>query len=111
MIVLAKISTRLSLKHNGYIAGSGDGIVTLNGKPSARHVYLLNAITMQLLRRNQSLDNGHYLFMGLDPSKQYLVIARDYKEKFEPVALDFVSPATNLTIDEQQTMWSWLAIK
>lgn len=108
MQVLAKNYTTLSLIHKGYIAGSGDGIVTVQGKPSSRHIYLLDAVTMQLLSRNQSLPNGHYIIKGLDPSKQYLVMVRDYKKEFEPFAWDFVVPAADLTLNEQNVIeQSW----
>lgn len=105
MQVLAKTCTLLSLDHSGYIAGSGDGIVTVQGKPSARHIYLLDAITMQLLRRNQSLPNGRYIFKGLNPAKEYLVMVRDYKRELEPFVWDYVTPADDLTVAEQQDLW------
>lgn len=105
MQILAKIYTSLSLAHSGYIAGSGDGIVTVQGKPSSRHIYLLDAVTMQLLRCNQSLPNGHYIFIGLDRAQRYLVMVRDYKKEFEPFAWDYVAPANDMTITEQQALW------
>lgn len=105
MQVLAKTYTLLSLDYSGYIAGSGDGIVTAKGVPAARHVYLLDAVTMQLLRRNQSLRSGRYIFTGLNPAKEYLVMVRDYKRELEPFAWDYVKPANDLTIDEQQALW------
>ena len=108
MQVLAKNHTSLYLRHNGYIAGKSDGIVTVMGKPSARNIYLLDASTMQLLQRNQSLINGHYMFLGLDPDKEYLVMVRDYKKEFEPFAWDFVVPAADLTLNEQNVIeQSW----
>lgn len=113
MQVLVKTCTSLSLIYSGYIAGSGDGIVTVKGKPASRHICLLDAITMQVLRRNQSLKNGHYIIKGLDPSKKYIVMARDLPpngidQRFEPFAWDDVQPADDLTIDEQQALWqSW----
>lgn len=105
MQVLAKTRISLSLDHSGYIAGIGDGIVTVQGKPSARHIYLLDAITMQLLRRNQSLPTGRYIFKGLNPAKEYLVMVRDYKKELEPFAWDYVKPADDLTVAEQQALW------
>lgn len=108
MQILAKTHTLLSLAHSGYIAGSGDGIVTVQGKPASRKIWLLDAATMAVEQVVTSLNNGHYMFLGLDPDKRYLVIARDYKKEFEPFAWDFVKPADDLTIDEQQTLWaSW----
>lgn len=92
----------------GYIAGSGDGIVTVQGKPAPRKIWLLDAVTLAIVQVATSLPNGHYLFMGLDPAKRYLVMARDYKKEFEPMAWDDVKPADDLTIAEQQALWqSW----
>lgn len=105
MQVIAKIYTYLSLAHSGYIAGSGDGIVTVQGKPASRKIWLLNAQTMTVEQIITSLKNGHYLFMGLDPAKKYLVMVRDYKKEFEPFVWDEVPPATDKTIDEQMAMW------
>ena len=108
MQVFAKVYTSLSLTHSGYIAGSGDGIVTVTGKPASRKIWLLNAKTMAVEQVVTSLSNGHYLFMGLDPAKEYLVMARDYKKEYEPFVWDYVKPADDLTIDEQQALWqSW----
>lgn len=105
MKILAKTYTSLSLGHSGYIAGLGDGIVTVQGKPSSRKIWLLNAQTMAIEQVITSLNNGHYLFMGLDPDKRYLVVVRDYKGEFEPFAWDQVPPATDKTIAEQQAVW------
>ncbi len=92
----------------GYIAGVGDGIVTVQGKPSQRRIWLINIQTMAVEQVVTSLKNGHYLFMGLDPDKRYLVMVRDYKKEFEPFAWDQVPPATDRTINEQQALWaSW----
>ena len=91
-----------------YIAGTGDGIVTVQGKPASRKIWLLDAQTMAVEQVVTSLRSGRYLFMGLDPAKRYLVIVRDYKKEFEPFVWDYVAPADDLTIDEQQALWqSW----
>ena len=105
MQILAKTYTTLSLQYSGYIAGGGDGIVTAKGVPASKNIYLFDTITMQLLGYNQSLKNGHYLFLGLDASKEYLVMVRDYKRELEPFAWDFVKPANDLTIEQQQALW------
>lgn len=108
MQILAKTYTSLSLAHSGYIAGSADGIVTVQGKPASRKIWLLDAQTMAVEQVIASLSNGHYIFMGLDPAKEYLVMARDYKKEFEPFAWDYVKPANDLTVTEQQALWqSW----
>lgn len=111
MQVLAKTYTSLSLAHSGYIAGANDGVVTVQGKPASRKIWLLNAQTMAVEQVITSLKNGHYLFMGLDPAKRYLVMVRDYKKEFEPFAWDDVPPATDKTIAEQQAMWAIFTAK
>lgn len=105
MQILAKVYTTLSLAYSGYIAGSADGIVTVRGLPSSRKIWLLNAKTMAVEQVITSLKNGHYLFLGLDPAKEYLVMVRDYRRELEPFAWDYVKPADNLTIAEQQALW------
>lgn len=91
--------------HTGYIAGANDGIVTVQGKPSSRKVWLLNAETMGVEQVVISLSNGHYLFAAIDVSKDYLVIVRDYKREYEPFAWDYVKPANDLTVVEQLALW------
>ncbi|WPJ30576.1 hypothetical protein [Pseudoalteromonas phage vB_PalP_Y7] len=89
----------------GYIAGANDGIVTVTGKPASRKIFLLNAQTMAIEQAVTSLKNGHYLFIGLDLAKEYLVMVRDYKREYEPFAWDYVKPANDLTIAEQLALW------
>lgn len=96
----------LFLRHSGYIAGGGAGIVTASSKPVSRNVYLLDVNSLAILHRSASLKNGHYLFMNLDPAKEYMVMVRDYKKEYEPFVWDYVKPADDLTIDEQQALWA-----
>lgn len=105
MQILAKVYTSLSLTHSGYIAGSGDGIVTVTGKPASRKIWLLDAQNMAVEQVVTSLKNGHYMFLGLDPAKKYLVMVRDYKKEYEPFVWDQVEAATDKTIAEQMAMW------
>lgn len=108
MQVIADIYTSLTLTHNGYIAGSADGIVTVQGKPASRRIWLLDATTMAVEETITSLNNGHYMFLGLDPAHEYMVMVRDYKKEFEPFVWDYVAPADDLTLAEQQALWlSW----
>lgn len=105
MEVLAKTYTSLSLANSGYIAGSADGIVTVQGNPASRNIWLLDAQKMTVIQTITSLGNGHYMFLGLDPSKEYLVMVRDFKRELEPFAWDYVKPADDLTVAEQQALW------
>lgn len=99
-------SLLLGTMHVGYIAGTGDGIVTVKGLPAQRDVWLLDAQTMAVEQVGTSLKNGHYLFMGLDLDEEYLVIVRDYKKELEPFVWDYVKPADDLNIPEQQDFWA-----
>lgn len=93
---------------NGYIAGDGDGIVTVAGQPKERFLWVFDAETLVLIRYLMSLSNGHYLIMGLDPNKHYLVMCRDHERQYEPFCWDYVRPATDLTFAEQLALWqSW----
>ena len=97
-------------EHNGYIAGSEDGIVTVAGRPASQPIHLYEVSSgfakMQLVARQVSLQDGHYMFTGLNPKKRYLVMVRDHKKEYEPFAFDFVEPATDLTYQEQQALQS-----
>lgn len=101
------------LRPGGYIAGSGDGIVTVRGTPASRKIWLLDAQSLAVEQVVTSLDNGHYAFFGLDLDKQYMVMVRDLPpngidQRFEAFVWDYVKPADDLTIDEQQALWaSW----
>lgn len=96
------------LTGSGYIAGSGDGIVTAQGTAVSGKIWLLNAQTMAVEQVITSLSSGRYIFMGLDFDKRYLVMSRDYKKELEPFCFDNVKAADDLTIEQQHTMWaSW----
>ena len=90
----------------GYIAGTGDGIVTVRGNAAKREILLMDANSRdyQFVGRVWSMDNGHYMFTDLDPDKQYLIIARDYNKEYEPFAYDYVVPATDITPTEQHAL-------
>lgn len=91
-----------------YIAGANDGIVTVNGSPASRKIWLLNAQTMAVEQVVASLNNGHYIFLGLNPDKEYLVMVRDYKRELEPFAWDYVAPLDDLSFSDQKALWvSW----
>lgn len=92
----------------GFVAGTGDGIVTVRGQPAMREIYLLHTLDLSIASIGKSLPNGHYIFMDLELSKEYLVMVRDYKKEYEPFVWDCVKPADNLTVTEQQALWaSW----
>ena len=92
----------------GYIAGQADGIVTVNGNAAKCDIYVLNVKNFTIVQRSQSLSSGHWLVNELDPNKRYLVMGRDYNREYEPFCWDYVTPATDLTFEQQQELWqSW----
>lgn len=98
------------LEPHGYIAGTADGIVSVAGQSASRMIYVFDVVTLTWLQTAKSLDNGHYLIMGLDPNKHYLIMCRDHEQQYEPAVYDYVQPATDLTIAEQMELWqSWQA--
>lgn len=98
----------LGTSYAGYIAGTADGIVTVNGVAAKRSIIVLNAQDLSVVQRSQSFNNGHYLLNGLDPAQKYMVMARDYNKEYEPAVWDYVTPATDLTFEQQQELWeSW----
>lgn len=102
------ISTYSTAQGSGYIAGANDGIVTVQGVPASRKIWLLDAKTLVVNQVISSLTNGHYIFLGLNPDKEYLVMVRDYKRELEPFAWDYVKPLDDIALDAQQALWvSW----
>lgn len=91
---------------SAYIAGANDGIVTVRGSPASRRIWLLNAKSMAVEQVVKSLNNGHYIFLGLNPDKEYVVMVRDYKRELEPFVWDYVKPLDDITLDAQQALWS-----
>lgn len=89
----------------GYIAGTADGIVTVNGVAAQRDIIVLNTQDLSVVQRSQSFNNGHYLLNGLDPAKKYMVMARDCNREYEPAVFDYVTPATDLTVQQQHELW------
>lgn len=97
----------------GYVAGTQDGIVTVNAFPAMRPIHVFNAHTLQWVQSVTSTKNGNYLITGLDETALYLIMARDLPptdgvQRYEPAVWDYVSPATDLTLSEQMQLWqSW----
>lgn len=88
------------LVNNRYIAGSGDGIVTVLGKPDSREVFLLDAKTLAVIQKSWSSKNGRYVFLGLQADREYIVMVRDYKKELEPAIWDYVKAADDLDLDK-----------
>ena len=77
-----------------FIAGQGNGIVTVDGKPASKRILLFERSHLfPCIRQIWSAADGTYFFGGLESNKLYLVMAVDDKEKYEPVAWDFIKAA------------------
>lgn len=113
MIFELSIVDRSHYFGSGYIAGTGNGIVTVNGQPAIRPIYLFEFFDYQppiLVAKIFSDSKGRYLFINLDTTKKYLVMCRDFapiadEQRFEPAVWDYVAPATDLSMAEQQALW------
>lgn len=78
---------------NGFIAGSGAGIVTVAGSPAKRRVVLFDAGSLRLVRVTSSNANGEYLFPYLNQNRRFVVAAFDDQNQFNAVIRDNVTPA------------------
>lgn len=93
---------------NGYIAGTGSGIVSVAGQPAKRRIWLIAVETMQVIDAVYSTAAGNFLFAALNPEYEYVVLGRDYLKQLEPFGWDYVKPATDRTVAEQLALWkSW----
>lgn len=81
-----------------WISGVGEGIVTINGIPAVRQVVALEQSSLTVVAKTWSFPDGTYLLPNLDKSKQYIVMAYDYKGDYAPVAESHITPHSPLTI-------------
>lgn len=89
---LEKKSVHYKYGGRGYIAGEGEGIVTVNGAPASRRIYLFVRRTMQCIADRWSAEDGTYRFEKLNEDEEYLMVAVDYKKQYEPVSYDYIQP-------------------
>ena len=104
MIFNLSVIDRAFAHGTGYIAGTGDGIVTVAGKAASRAIYLYTLYShkpMVLVTKTWSTDKGNYIFPNIDIKMRYLVMVRDCDGSYEPFAYDYVEPAIDLTVHEQ----------
>ena len=88
----------------GYLAGeqdpggaAGDGLVTSDGDPVARRVYVYHMVgdqVGQLVASTFSNAAGEWRVDDLPSSETYLVMALDYTGSYDPVARAYVQPYT-----------------
>ena len=90
-----KLSAHWKYGGNGFIAGEGEGIVTVGGEPASRRIYLFARPTMELVDAQWSRDDGTYRFARLNTETQYMMIAADHKKQYEPVGYDYITPVTD----------------
>ena len=76
----------------GYIAGEETGVVSVDGMPASKPVFLFDQETMMLARVTYSDANGNYRLSHLDPKRKYIVLSLDDTEECLPVCVDNVTP-------------------
>lgn len=79
----------------GYIAGTAPGIVTVNGLPAAREIEIRDRTTRAPIFVGSSKPDGTYRLGGLNPSRKYDVLARDWQNVYNDVIRANITPATN----------------
>ena len=92
--VIARAMSALPFDGTGYIAGTASAGVTVNSVPSAREVECRDRMTRETLSVVFSASTGEYLCAGLDPSRKYDVIARDWQGVYNDVIRSGVVPAS-----------------
>lgn len=85
---------------HGLIAGTAGGIVTVGGKPARRRILCISREDFHIVRDVWSKSDGSYLLQHLNPEKDFIVLALDHEQKFEPVAWDWVRPARGKNVEE-----------
>lgn len=111
MILLGTLITRREVPWapypdaaRGYLAGeqdpggaAGDGLVTSDGDPVARWVYVYHMVgnqVGQLVATVFSNAAGEWRVDDLPSSEMYLVMALDHTGSYDPVARAYVQPYT-----------------
>ncbi|WP_316150047.1 DUF2341 domain-containing protein [Cupriavidus sp. BIC8F] len=71
--------------------GTVAGRVTVNNVPAQRRVQLFELASMTRIRAAWSDASGNYSFSGIDPTKSYLVLGRDYSKTYNAVVQDNIT--------------------
>ena len=87
-----KLSAHWKYGGDGFIAGEGEGIVTVGGVPAPRRILLLERERLKVIDDQWSAADGTYLFAELNTGQDFIVLALDHKRQYEPVAYDYVRP-------------------
>ncbi len=77
----------------GYIAGEVPGIVTVAGSAASRRVVVLDKQTRLPVRSTVSAADGTFRIDGLNPNRNFVVIAFDHQLQFNAVIRDNITPA------------------
>lgn len=80
---------------SGYFAGESPGLVTVNGRPARRQIFVMDRLSMKIVGGTWSDEDGTWRISHLNQNRKYLIIALDHKQEYEPVAWDWVSPVVD----------------
>ena len=87
------VPVRLGFSGRGFIAGQGDGLVTVAGSPASRPVFVLDKQTLIPLVSSVSGNDGTYMMRGINPNRKVIVLAFDTTGQFNAVIRDNITPA------------------
>lgn len=86
---------------HAFVAGTGDGIVTVSGKGAKRRIIAYDQVTRRAVSHTYSAPDGRYILRHLKPDGLYLIMARDVTG-YNPVAWDNITPSTDWSVQQQQ---------
>ena len=83
----------LGFSGRGFIAGQGDGVVTVAGATASRPVIVFDKTSFKPLARTVSDTDGTYRIIGIDENRKVFVVAFDPSGQFNAVIRDNITPA------------------
>lgn len=78
----------------GYITGTGEGLVTVSSALASRWVLLQHRATAQVIDHVFSAPDGTYAFLGIDPTQKFDLIGRDWAGVYNDVIVSSINPST-----------------
>lgn len=95
MVLFDAVHAVTSVMGTGSISGEADAVVTVDGTPARRQVFLYERTpnTGKLIRMRWSDGEGRYRFTHLPIENRYMVVAHDHLRQHNAVAMDHIQPA------------------
>ena len=89
-----QVPIRFDFSGRGFIAGQGDGLVTVSGVTASRPVVVFDKKSLIPLAKTVSSTDGTYSIAGINANRKVFVVAFDPSGQFNAVIRDNITPAT-----------------